>query len=173
MTDNEDIYGSLGREWWEKTGEEVRATPQQIRYAAARYSGATRAKAAALAGYRGDAQALRSTGSRVDDTDTVKSLMTLAAAADAGTADKPYTVTEARLKVANLVKHSRDPLVVFKGTELLAKLEREDEEAKAQQQEMGLTDELKEIAKISRELAIAVAGAMGVVDMSWLPDSSA
>ena len=77
------------------------------------------------------------------------------------------------MKVANLVKHSRDPLVVFKGTELLAKLEREDEEAKAQQQEMGLTDELKEIAKISRELAIAVAGAMGVVDMSWLPDSSA
>src|SRR5215471_6645066 len=126
LSTNEDIYGALGREWWEKTGEEVRATSQQIKFAAARYNGATRSKAAALAGYCGDAQALRSAGSRTDDSDTVKSLIALAAASEVGTTEDQYTVAQAKLKVGNLVKHSRDPLIVFKGTEVLARLERDE-----------------------------------------------
>src|SRR5215469_4706039 len=123
LSNDEDIYGALGQAWWEQTGEEVRATPQQIKFAAARYNGATRSKAAALAGYSGDAQALRSAGSRTDDSDTVKSLIALAAAAEASTGEgDQYTVAQAKLKVGNLVKHSRDALIVFKGTEVLARL---------------------------------------------------
>jgi hypothetical protein len=129
---SEDIYGNLGEAWWVKAGEEVRATPQQVKFAAARYNGATRAKAAALGGYRGDAQGLRSAGSRVDDTDTVKALIALAAATEAGTSYDQYTVAQAKLKVGNLVKHSRDPLIVFKGTEVLSRLERDEAEANVQ-----------------------------------------
>ena len=135
LSNDEDIYGALGQTWWEQTGEEVRATPQQIRFAAARYSGATRSKAAALAGYSGDAQALRSAGSRTDDSDTVKSLIAMAAAAEAGTVESQYTVAQAKLKVGNLVKHSRDALIVFKGTEVLARLERDEAEANAKPEE--------------------------------------
>jgi len=144
LTADQDIYGALGQEWWEKTGEEVRATPQQIKFAAARYSGNTRSKSAALAGYSGNAQALRSAGSRTDDTDTVKSLIAMAAAAEVGTVESQYTVAQAKLKVGNLVRHSRDALIVFKGAEVLARLEREEAEANAKP-EPSLEEQLADV----------------------------
>ena len=65
----------------------------------------------------------------------MKSLIAMAAAAEAGTVESQYTVAEAKLKVGNLVKHSRDALIVFKGTEVLARLERDEAEANAQPEE--------------------------------------
>jgi hypothetical protein len=123
LTETDDIWGPLGEQWWTENGEACRATPQQVRYAAARHGGATRAKAAELAGYAGDAQALRSAGSRVDDTDTVKNLLTLAAAAAAGLTNvSPVTVREAKDKVGKLVR-SHDSGIALKAAELFVKLE--------------------------------------------------
>jgi hypothetical protein len=148
---DDDIYGALGKEWWDKAGEEVRATAQQIKFSAARYSGATRSKAAALAGYSGDAQGLRSMGSRVDDSDTVKGLIAMAAAAEAGTVESQYTVAQARLKVGALVKNSRDPLIVFKGTEVLSRLEKEEATANVQPEETAEENYAALIALIPEE----------------------
>jgi hypothetical protein len=119
MANDEDIYGVLGQSWWEKTGEEVKATPQQVRFAAARFTVSSRSKAAAQAGYAGDAQALRSAGSRVDDT-------ALAATAGMGGVN-PVTVGEAKEKVGKLVR-SLDSGVALKAAELFCKLEAAEKE---------------------------------------------
>jgi hypothetical protein len=121
MTDQFD-WGSLGQSWWEETGEECRASPQQIRFACARHQGSTRSRAAALANYSGDADALRSAGSRADDSKAVQDLLTLASAAEAGTTDNPVTIHEAKIKVGKLVR-SIDPTIALKASELFVKLE--------------------------------------------------
>jgi hypothetical protein len=114
MPNIDDIWGPLGEGWWRANGADCKASDQQIKFAAARAAGASRSKAAALAGYKGDSQTLRSAGSRVDDTDTVQNLMALAAAAAAGlTTVDPVTATEAKAKVGKLVR-SPDPTISLK-----------------------------------------------------------
>jgi hypothetical protein len=137
---NETIWGDLGEFWWRDNGEACKASEQQIRFAAARHSGATRVQAARLANYSGDAQALRSTGSRVDDTDTVQNLLTLAAAAAAGlkTVDA-VTVQEAKDKVGKLVR-SPDPTIALKAADLLIKLEQSEKQRGAAPEDDGLFD---------------------------------
>jgi hypothetical protein len=140
MTNDDDFYGKLGQQWWEQTGEECKATAQQVKFAAARFNGCTRAKAAALAGYKGDDQALRSAGSRVDDTDTVQNLLTLANAAAAGLPDvDPVTAAEAKLKVGQLVR-SRDATIALKATELFMKLENTEKARGEGPEDDGLSD---------------------------------
>jgi hypothetical protein len=138
--DTEDIWGPLGEKWWTENGDACRATPQQVRYSAARHGGATRSKSAELAGYAGDAQALRSAGSRVDDTDTVKNLLTLAAAASAGLTNvDPVTVKECKDKVGKLVR-SPDSGVALKAAELFVKLEQAEKVRGEHPDDDGLSD---------------------------------
>ena len=51
VSDNDEYSNFLGREWWLDAGETTKATPNQIKFACARHAGATRTKAAELAGY--------------------------------------------------------------------------------------------------------------------------
>jgi hypothetical protein len=75
-----------------------------------------------LAGYSGDADGLRSAGSRADGTTAVTDLLALAAATAAGVADDPVTIHEAKAKVGKLVR-SPDPTIALKASELFVKLE--------------------------------------------------
>ena len=127
MTEDNFDYGILGKDWWLEAGETTRATPTQIKFACARHAGATRTKAAEMAGYAAtDAQALRTAGSRADDTKSVQDMLVMASAAAVSTTDAPYTVAEARQKIGRMVKTSLDPSTVIKGTELLARLDQVD-----------------------------------------------
>ena len=129
MTTNDDNfdYGVLGKDFWMDAMETTKATLTQAKFACARHSGATRTKAAELAGYSAsDPQGLRVAGSRADDTKAVQDMLVMASAAAVSTTDAPYTVAEARQKIGRMVKTSLDPSTVIKGTELLARLDQVD-----------------------------------------------
>jgi hypothetical protein len=98
-------WGELGEKWWRDSGASCRATETQIKYACSRHQGANKSKAATLAGYSGDAEALRSAGVRAEGTKAVDDLLTLAAAAeDGGSKDGPATAKEIDLKLTKLVR---------------------------------------------------------------------
>lgn len=122
MANDEEIYGKLGRDWWDRNGAEIGATPQQIRFSAARHNGATRAKAAELANYSGNKEQLRSAGSRVDNTAVVKDLITLAEAAEAGVGDTTVTPSEIRKKLSRIIR-GPDGTLALKASELLLKID--------------------------------------------------
>jgi len=127
MTEDNFDWGVLGKDWWMEAMETTRASLTQSKFACARHAGATRTKAAEMSGYSAtDAQALRTAGSRADDTKAVQDMLVMASAASVGATDDPYTVAEARQKIGRMVKTSLDPSTVIKGTELLAKLDQVD-----------------------------------------------
>jgi hypothetical protein len=126
-TDDNFDWGVLGKDWWMEAMETTRATLTQGKFACARHAGATRTKAAEMAGYSAtDAQALRTAGSRADDTKSVQDMLVMASAASVSDTDAPYTVAQARQKIGRMVKTSLDPSTVIKGTELLARLDQVD-----------------------------------------------
>ena len=139
MTEDNFDYGVLGKDWWMDAGETTKATPTQIKFACARHAGATRTKAAEMAGYSAsDAQGLRTAGSRADDTKSVQDMLVMASAAAVTTEDAPYTVAQARQKIGRMVKTSLDPNTVIKGTELLAKLDQVDRDRGQTPEDDGL-----------------------------------
>jgi hypothetical protein len=73
-------------------------------------------------------------------------------------------MAEAKQILSRLARGS-DPLVRIRAIETIAKIERGEREVEAQQQESGnLRDEIREIAKISPELAEIYAKDRG---LSW------
>ncbi len=139
MANDTEIWGPLGQQWWEQTGAECRASPQQIKFAAARHGGATRAQAAAMAGYSGSAEALRSAGSRADDSKAVQDLLTFATAAEAGATDNPVTVAEVKKKIGKLVR-SPDGAIALKASEMFVKLDAAERERGATPEDDGFSD---------------------------------
>lgn len=137
--DDAELYGSLGRTWWEQTGAECKASAQQIKFAAARHNGATRAQAAALAGYSGSPEGLRSAGSRADDSKAVEDLLTFAAAAEAGATDNPVTVSEVKRKIGKLVR-SPDGAIALKASELFVKLDAAEKQRGESPEDDGFGD---------------------------------
>lgn len=97
-------WGVLTESWWRENGAACRASELQIRFACARHLGANKAKSAALAGYSGGPEALRSAGVRAEGTKAVEDLLTLAAAAESpGDADTA-TATEIDRKLTKLIR---------------------------------------------------------------------
>jgi hypothetical protein len=65
-------------------------------------------------------------------------MLVMASAASVGVTDDPFTVQQARQKIARMVKTSLDPNTVLKGTELLSKLEQLDKDRGETPQDDGL-----------------------------------
>ena len=88
------------------------------------------------------------------------------AAAESGAGpDGNVTMGEAKQILSRLARGS-DPNVRIKAIESLAKIEKEQRELELRQQESGafcdIHEELREIAKVSKELAEAYAKAKGI-----------
>src|SRR5262249_52543314 len=133
----------------------------QTRFACARHAGATRARAAEMAGYSAtDAQGLRVAGSRSDDTKAVQDMLVMASAAAVTVADAPYTVAEARAQIGRMVKTSLDPSTVIKGTELLAKLDQVDRDRGQTPDDDGLNP-----WRLERDFLMQTNGAVAYVLM--------
>jgi hypothetical protein len=111
MADKEFSWGSLGESWWLENGEACHATPQQIRFAAARHQGANKAKSAALAGYAGNAEALRTQGVRSASSKAVTDLLTLAAAEDADADIDNADAAEIDRKLTKLIRSPDGPFL--------------------------------------------------------------
>jgi hypothetical protein len=98
------LWGELGEAFWRENGASCRATETQIKYACSRHQGANKSKAAALAGYKGTPEALRSQGVRAEGTQAVDALLTLAAAAESPGDEDTVTEKQIDRKLAKLIK---------------------------------------------------------------------
>jgi hypothetical protein len=124
MTESEfDLWGNLGEPWWRENGRLCRCSERQTKFAAALYQKCTQAKAAAIAGYPGDAQQLSVQGSRAAASDRVRDLLALAEAQDGGALREDLiTAPEIDRRISRMIR-SPDPGTSLKATELWHKLE--------------------------------------------------
>jgi hypothetical protein len=166
---NEEIdWGELGEAWWREAGANCHATEQQIVFALHRHKGMTATGCAKAAGYSGDDATIRQAGHRAAHSTAVMGLLSMAKAATGQGPDGNVTMTEAKQILSRLARGS-DPNVRIKAIESLAKIERDERELEARQREKlpDIHHEIREIAKISPELAEAYAKDKGIV---WSPE---
>ena len=123
---------------------------------------------ARAANYAGDNDSIRQAGHRAAHSTAVMGLLSMAKAETGQGPDGNVTMTEAKQILSRLARGS-DPNVRIKAIESLAKIERDERELKMRQSESAtdIHQEIKEIAKISPELAEAYAKDKGVV---WSPE---
>jgi hypothetical protein len=119
---SEFLWGELGEKWWRESAAACRATETQLRYAACRHQGMQKNRAAALAGYSGTPEGLRSAGVRAEGTKAVEDLLTLAAAAESGGDESVATAAEIDKKLTKLIR-SPDGAIALKAIEVRARHE--------------------------------------------------
>jgi hypothetical protein len=113
-------WGVLGETRWKELQEATGASDLQMRFAAARFSGASATKAAKLAGYSGDSESIRRAGYTALRSSAVQNLLELAAVDAPG--DAKITRKELAAKISKLCRSS-DPLVSLKAIEAFQKFE--------------------------------------------------
>jgi hypothetical protein len=162
MTEQID-WSPLGESWWREAGANCHASEQQIIFALHRHRGMTATGCARAAGYAGDDATIRQAGHRAAHSTAVMGLLSMAKAETGKGPDGNVTMDEAKQILSRLARGS-DPNVRIKAIESLAKIERDEREFEARRQESGtsLHDEIREIAKISPELAELYAKDRGV-----------
>jgi hypothetical protein len=162
MTEEID-WGELGEEWWREAGTACHASEQQIIFALHRSKGMTATASARAAKYAGDDTTIRQAGHRASHSTAVCGLLSMAKAETGQGPDGNVTMTEAKQILSRLARGS-DPNVRIKSIETLAKIEREERELNIRQAESGtdIHQEIREIAKISVELAEAYAKDKGI-----------
>ena len=117
-TTDEDFYKPFGEAKWKEFAETVQASDLQLKFAVARFSGATASAAAKIAGYAGDHDAIRRAGYQAVRSAAVVALLDLAAVH--APAENALTDVEVDTRLARLVR-SPDPLIMLKATELYDK----------------------------------------------------
>jgi len=130
---NADIWSPLGEQRWRELAEGTGASELQIRFAAARFGGASATKSASLAGYAGTSESLRRAGYSAVRSTAVQNLLELAsiaAPADARISDK-----EIDAKLSKMIR-SADSNVSLKAMELHAKRETARKEARSDEPEL-------------------------------------
>jgi hypothetical protein len=117
-TDSAFCWDPLGQERWRELGQAAGCSELQLRFAVAKFSGASQTAAARIAGYHGDDEALRRAGYAAARSTGVANLLELAAINAPATA--AITDTEINAKLAKLIR-SQDSNVSIKAMELHAK----------------------------------------------------
>jgi hypothetical protein len=168
MTEEID-WGELGEEWWREAGTACHASEQQIIFALHRSKGMTATASARAAKYAGDDTTIRQAGHRASHSTAVCGLLSMAKAETGQGPDGVVTTAEAKQILSRLARGS-DPNVRIKSLEALAKIQRDEAELEARQQEgpADINAELRLLAEISPELAEAYAKHKGV---SYPPSS--
>jgi hypothetical protein len=162
MTTETD-WGELGEDWWREAGANCHASEQQIIFALHRHKGMTATGAAKAAQYAGNDDTIRQAGHRASHSTAVVALLSMAKAETGQGPDGNVTMMEAKQILSRLARGS-DPNVRIKSIETLAKIEREERELNMRQAESGtdIHQEIREVAKISVELAEAYAKDKGI-----------
>jgi hypothetical protein len=161
---DEDFWKPFGEMTWRELAETAQASELQLKFAVARFNGATASGAAKIAGYAGDDEALRRAGYSAVRSAAVVSLIELAEANAPQAAG--LTDDEVDRKVAKLVR-SPDPQISLKATELFdRRKQREKErelEARQRENEIDIHEELRGLREISPELAAAYCKHKGLL----------
>jgi len=130
---NTDIWNPLGEQKWRELAEGTGASELQIRFAAARFGGASATRAAALAGYSGDGAALRRAGYTAVRSTCVQNLLELASIA--APADARISSKEIDAKISKMIRSS-DSNVSLKAMEVFAKREAARKEAESNEPDL-------------------------------------
>src|SRR6516225_4241271 len=131
--DKTDPWHPFGEAQWREFAETVRASDLQLKFAVARFNGASAAEAARVAGYAGDHDAIRRAGYQALRTSAVVALLDMAAVHAPG--EQKLTEGEVDYRLAKLVR-SPDPLIMLKATELYDKRKQRAKEAAPQEEEL-------------------------------------
>ena len=149
MTDK-DIWHPLGEQRWRELAEGTGASELQLKFAAARFGGATATAAARMAGYSGDGDSLRRAGNAAVRSTAVQNLLELAAINAPG--DARISDREIDAKIAKLIR-SADSNVSLKAMELHAKRETSRQSSEPDVDELISTYPDVYFARCSRPLA--------------------
>jgi hypothetical protein len=136
-TNSDDFYKPFGEAKWREFQETVQASDLQLKFAVARFNGATAAAAAKIAGYAGDHDAIRRAGYQAVRSAAVVALLDLAAVH--APAENALTEVEVDTRLARLVR-SPDPLIMLKATELYDKRKARAKEAGETPDDDGFSD---------------------------------
>jgi hypothetical protein len=136
-TNSEDFWRPFGESQWREFAETVQASDLQLKFAVARFNGASAAAAAKIAGYAGDRDAIRRAGYQAVRTAAVVGLLDMAAVH--APAENALTDAEVDSRLARLVR-SPDPLVMLKATELFDKRKARAKEAGEAPEDDGLNE---------------------------------
>ena len=134
-TNDKDLWRPFGEAQWREFAEATQASDLQLKFAVARFNGATATKAASLAGYGGDKDAIRRAGYTALRSAAVVALLDMAAVHSPG--ENKLTEAEVDSRLARLVR-SGDPLVMLKATELFDKRKVRAKEAGETPEDDGL-----------------------------------
>jgi hypothetical protein len=121
QTDDFD-WGSLGEQYWRDIGARCKASELQIRFACAKHAGATNTGAAKLAGYKGDADAIRQAGYGAFRGTKVSQMLAIAASEDKAPVASILTKEDRAKRLSELVS-SPDPTLRIRAIEALNKME--------------------------------------------------
>jgi hypothetical protein len=122
----DDFWKPFSESEWRDFASTVSASELQLKFAVARFNGATATAAAKVAGYAGSHDELRRAGYSAVRSAAVVALLDLATAA--APAEKGLTDAEVDTRLAKLVR-SPDPLIMLKATELYDKRKQRAKEA--------------------------------------------
>jgi hypothetical protein len=131
---DEDIWKPLGEQKWRELADGTGASELQIRFAAARFGGATASKAASLAGYADDGDGgIRRAGYAAVRSTAVQNLLELASIA--APASARISEKEIDAKISKMIR-SADSNVSLKAMEVFAKREAARKEAESNEPEL-------------------------------------
>src|SRR5262249_16412752 len=125
-------WSPLGEAFWKEAAGTVGATPLQAKFACCRQRGMTATGAARASGYSGDKATIRQAGSRAARSSAVMNLLALAKAETGEGPDGVVTGAGAKRILRRLARGS-DPNVRIKALESLARMDRDEREAAADQ----------------------------------------
>lgn len=155
----------LSKSWWFDQGSLCGASTQQIIFSACVHRGMTATASAKRAGYAGNTDTIRQAGFRARHSAAVETLLGMANALT-GTGVEPVVNPDESKSILSKLARRSDPTTRIRALEALGKIRKDEAEMELRRQEVApLTDiraELREIAKISPELAKAYAESKGL-----------
>ena len=171
MTDqstDDDFWGEKGEEYWRDLGAQCGASELQIKFACARYQGASATGAAKLAGYAEspvDPGAIRQAGHKAIRSTAVAAMLALAAAEDEPrtTATKVMDKAGRVQLLSDIASKSPDPTLKIRAVEGLNKMD----DTPAEHSQSHDTDGLKEWRDIREFLHQAPGGPLAIVSL-WV-----
>jgi hypothetical protein len=153
-TDTDEFsWAPLGEPRWRELAQSAGASELQLRFAVAKFSGASATAAARIAGYSGNPDALRRAGYAAARSTAVANLLELAAINSP--VDAKITDKELDAKIAKMVR-SPDSNVSIKAIELHAKREAQRKAESEAQKPISREGELANLEKTFPELAARI-----------------
>jgi hypothetical protein len=124
MSEQESTFdwAPLGMEWWTANGQDIGATPKQIRFACAKHRGGSNSACAREAGYEGNKDATRQAAYHAIRSNKVQGLLALAQAEMKGEVRGPMDGAAMRRELEKMA-YGNDPNTKIRAIEALQRMD--------------------------------------------------